>query len=100
MAGTTCCGAACVNLLNDIDNCGACGTKCSTGAEPYCNNGTCGAPPCNMQMPCGAGQFCCNVECCMPGMLCCEVQLAGPSTGPACTAPENGTCPIGCPLCK
>jgi hypothetical protein len=32
-------------------------------------------------------------------MLCCEVPGPGPSTGPKCVTPQNGTCPIGCPLC-
>jgi hypothetical protein len=29
----------------------------------------------------------------------CEVPGPGPALGPACFAPVNGTCPVGCPLC-
>ena len=46
-SGFTCCGGTCVTENNDINNCGACGHKC-TGTHPYCNNGTCGSPPCTV----------------------------------------------------
>lgn len=36
-ACATTCGSTCVDLQNDIDNCGACGTKCETG----CASGLC-----------------------------------------------------------
>ncbi|MBN2197249.1 MAG: hypothetical protein JW751_30890 [Polyangiaceae bacterium] len=38
----TLCAGACVNLLTDLNNCGACTAKC-TGAE-ICNLGTCDCP--------------------------------------------------------
>ena len=83
--GFTCCNGACVNLRNDIHNCGACGVTCS-GPQPYCNGTACAAAPCSPA--CGSGE------------LCCDVQGPGPSRGPACTAPtDGGTCPLGCPLC-
>ena len=94
--GLGCCNGSCVNLTNDINNCGTCGTAC-TGTNPFCNNGTCGTPPCT-GATCGGGQFCCGGGCCTTGQLCCNVP--GPVTGgPQCATPVNGTCPVGCPLC-
>jgi len=94
--GFTCCNGQCVNDKNDILNCGMCGRVC-TGSHPYCNNGTCGTPPCNGVL-CPVSEFCCGTQCCTQGDLCCDVP--GPIlTGPHCTAPVNGTCPVGCPLC-
>jgi hypothetical protein len=43
--------------------------------------------------------FCCGSVCCGAGELCCEVNMGGPSFGPKCVAPVNGTCPQGCPAC-
>lgn len=37
------CGAACVELATDGDNCGACGVTCK--AQAACNDGVCGAEP-------------------------------------------------------
>jgi hypothetical protein len=36
----TCCGTSCVDLMNDVRNCGACGNNCS-------NSGTIGQTCCN-----------------------------------------------------
>lgn len=96
-SGTTCCGGLCVNTRNDIKNCGACGVVCPANMD-YCDGTKCVAPPCTL--PTGCSQVCCGDQCCGAGQLCCEVQQAGPSFGPKCTDPDNGTCPIGCPLCK
>ena len=83
--GFTCCNGACVNLANDIHNCGKCGVTCSAPND-FCDGQTCAPPPCSPA--CGAGT------------LCCDVQGPGPSRGPMCTAPtDGGTCPLGCPLC-
>jgi hypothetical protein len=99
LPGLSCCGKVCVNLRNDIFNCGSCGKTCG-GDHPICNLNTCADAPCNTTNTCGEGGFCCNTACCTAGMLCCEVQAAGPSMGPACVAPEFGTCPVGCTQCK
>ncbi|MGZ3408229.1 MAG: hypothetical protein ACXVAN_17390 [Polyangia bacterium] len=83
--GFTCCDGACVNLRNDIRNCGVCGHVCSA-PDDFCDGSSCVAPPCSPA--CGAG------------MLCCDVPGPGPSRGPMCTTPTvDGTCPPGCPLC-
>jgi hypothetical protein len=83
--GFVCCDGACVNLRNDVNNCGSCGNVCS-GANDFCDGQKCAPPPCS--------------PACGPGMLCCDVNGPGPSRGPMCYPPNaNGTCPPGCPLC-
>ena len=83
--GFVCCDGSCVNLRDDIDNCGKCGVVCSA-PDDFCDGTKCAPPPCS--------------PACGPGTLCCNVQTAGPSRGPMCTAPtDGGTCPLGCPLC-
>src|SRR5262249_32754124 len=93
-----CCGGICAYEENDIDNCGVCGKKC-TGQNPFCHFGTCGTPPCTAPELCAPDSVCCGGTCCATGMLCCQVPGPGPSLGPTCVAPQNGTCPVGCPLC-
>jgi hypothetical protein len=49
------CGAACVDLANDADNCGACGHACA--ARAACGDGACGVEPTVLVAPapgCGA----------------------------------------------
>jgi hypothetical protein len=82
--GFTCCDGACVNLRNDIHNCGACGNVCAAPND-YCDGQNCAPPPCS--------------PACTNGQLCCDVNTGGPSRGAMCTDPMNGTCPRGCPLC-
>jgi hypothetical protein len=83
--GLTCCGDNhCVNLRNDINNCGGCGITC-TGPQPYCDGSQCAPAPCSPA--CGAGELCCDVR-------------QNVTRPPACYAPVNGTCPVGCPLCS
>ena len=92
-----CCGGHCVNLNNDLLNCGKCGKAC--GKETYCTGGQCVTPPC--QTTCSAGTECCDMACCAAGQICCDPQ--GPlDRGPVCLTPvNNGTCPTGCaPLCQ
>lgn len=101
--GLTCCSGKCVNLKNDILNCGACGVACE-GSTPYCNQGfTCmKSPPCLPEVPpaCDPGGFCCDDVCCKPGQLCCLVEGPGPFGGNTCQDPVDGTCPVGCPACQ
>ncbi len=82
LRGLDCCDGQCVNLMNDIHNCGGCGVVCS-GPQPYCA-ASCVVAPC--EPPCSDGQ------------LCCDVRGPGPERGPACTTPTaSGTCPPGQP---
>lgn len=98
-AGFTCCNGKCVNLANDIFNCGACGVTCP-GPNPFCA-GMCMQAPCDNPQQClGTNGSCCGNACCKPGQLCCDVQGPGPAGGPACHDPVDGTCPLGCPLCQ
>lgn len=94
----TCCGSACTNLENDINNCGACGNKCDA-STPFCDNGVCKTPPCNGPL-CGPGGTCCGSNCCMLGQLCCNVPgPVGVMLG--CHTPTaEGTCPTGCTSCE
>jgi hypothetical protein len=102
MLSEKCCDGTCAATYNDINNCGSCGNKC-TGANPYCDNGTCGSLPACMLKPgqeCNAiGAFCCGDHCCAAGQLCCNVDSNLPQDNPQCEEPVNGTCPIGCPGC-
>ena len=83
--GFTCCDGACVNVRNDIHNCGMCGVTC-TAPNDFCDGQKCAPPPCS--------------PACTGGTLCCNVDGPGPSRGPMCTEPtDGGTCPLGCPLC-
>jgi hypothetical protein len=96
--GLACCDGACVNVANDILNCGACGTVCG-GEHPFCNGSTCVQAPCEGGA-CDLYTFCCGSLCCTDGQLCCNVEMGGPSAGLTCQDPVNGTCPIGCVGCE
>ena len=91
-AGTVRCGAACVDLSSDRDNCGDCGNECD--AEEVCFDGECilecpaGTSPCGgtcvdlESNPANCGT-CGNV--CAPGETCsegtCSVFLSGELSG-------------------
>lgn len=36
-----CCGGTCADLASDVGNCGACGLTCAAGTSPACCSGTC-----------------------------------------------------------
>jgi hypothetical protein len=94
-----CCGGECINPLNDTRHCGMCNNACPN--NPFCDNGKCGAPPCD-GIGCIGTHFCCGATCCKIGDLCCQVDGPGPSSGPKCVTPTTTmpTCPLGCPLCN
>jgi hypothetical protein len=94
--GLTCCNGTCVNLKNDIHNCGTCNTACA-GPNPFCGDGVCGKPPCS-GAACAVTQLCCGGLCCDDTQLCCNVP-SSVSAGLQCVTPVNGTCPVGCPTC-
>ncbi len=93
--GLSCCAGKCVNLENDILNCGSCGTRCASDV-PYCS-GTCTKPPCESGAGCSNGQTCCGTQCCGAGQLCCTVNHGVSTT--SCVDAVDGTCPTGCPAC-
>ncbi len=46
--GFACCNDECIDLLTDVDNCGACGNACSfANASAVCDNGTCTLDACD-----------------------------------------------------
>jgi len=96
--GHSCCGSTCINLSNDILNCGTCGKICPSD-KPFCDNGTCAKPPCGAGTSCGSGETCCDSACCTVGKLCCFVPGPVGPTPATCTDPIDGTCPMGCVTC-
>ena len=79
--GLVCCDGSCVNLRNDIRNCGACGVTCS-GAQPYCNGNACTTAPC--------------LGYCVQSALERGLPQSGLSAGPVLvdqSSLRNGTCP-------
>ncbi|MEZ4391174.1 MAG: hypothetical protein R3A48_08770, partial [Polyangiales bacterium] len=47
-AGSTCCGGGCIDTATSPENCGTCGSVCSTvNGVPACLNGRCGVASCN-----------------------------------------------------
>ncbi|WP_437320044.1 hypothetical protein [Sorangium sp. So ce385] len=94
-AGLSCCGPACVNLANDPQNCGTCGTRCPD--EQACIQGEC-KDPCDPNFGCEEG-ICCGVECCLGGTICCDYGTSAEAPDLHCQQPENGTCPLACTGC-
>jgi hypothetical protein len=97
--GLDCCDGRCVNLRNDIQNCGSCGNTCS-GPRPFCRGTTCGEPICAMTAQCATGSYCCEMTCCSDAQLCCA-HFGGPAGSYFCHTPTAAqpTCPPGCPNC-
>lgn len=63
--GEDCCGFECISVMDDPDNCGACGNTCAT--DESCVDGacTCGDSSCNLGERCcssGANQSCINTQ--------------------------------------
>ncbi len=56
-SGQTCCGGGCTDIDTDFDNCGFCGTVCTTSAD-RCVAGMCACgtgPVCDLDYPCTGG---------------------------------------------
>lgn len=93
--GTTLCGASCVDIASDVNNCGSCGAICAAGQS--CQGGTC---TCNGQRCAGCcdGTTCqatnSDAQCGLGGVAC--VACAG---GRTC---QNGSCacPTGQDICN
>ena len=87
-SGGTCCGTACVDLLNDSQNCLACGGICPTGS--MCILGNCVSPGSLSNVSCGdgdAGAACPSGTMCLGGR--CVSMTCGGTLGGACV---GGTC--------
>ncbi len=55
--GLTCCGGGCVDVTNDIENCGFCGAACTVSSD-HCVGRTCACgdgPPCDLDTACTGG---------------------------------------------
>lgn len=88
--GLSRCGGSCIDLLTDVDNCGGCGTVCTTNvanAVPTCSNGACGYA-CTVRA-CGDGS-------CAPTGGCCTASECSSSecASATCTGNECGTAPV------
>jgi len=111
MGGTLCCGALCVNPLDDISHCGGCDRRCAPGET--CRGGAC-LPSmgcqCNPGQVCCAGDICRDVvsdpancgacgRVCAPGAVCrggdCVPVGPGCGPGPSC-APGVSCCNDRC----
>ena len=91
--GRTCCGNGCVNTMNDPNNCGACGHKCTATTGALCSGGKCMVPACTT-FGCGFGTTCCGNGCCSSAQLCCGPAVAMSSL-PNCFTPtvNQTSCP-------
>lgn len=89
-----CCSNACVWTVNDPENCGGCGIKCS-GTTPFCQGSLCVAQPCTATDAGACGTNCCGTSCCGTGEICCSVNSPVGPMRPACAAPSTGVprCP-------
>jgi mannan endo-1,4-beta-mannosidase len=97
-AGLTRCGTTCLDLANDPQNCGACGTPC--GAGLFCSLGACASSCAAGLTQCGAScadltssaAHCgaCNVVC-SAGQTCSAGACLGGTAGSGGTAGTGGT---------
>jgi hypothetical protein len=94
-----CCGTACIDILDDPNNCGYCGHRCPGSAR--CNFGVCDVD-CSQAIdntPCGAGTgYCCQGQCVFNGNGCgcgatCWTNCTsrGCSAGQTCVEYASGT---------
>jgi hypothetical protein len=76
------CQTACVNLQNDVQNCGRCGQRCSLpNAQARCAAGICAIASCNQNFD----------DCNANPMDGCEASLSRPQTCGSCTRSCSGT---------
>jgi hypothetical protein len=111
--GQTCCSEGCTDTSSDPENCGKCGTTCTS--EQTCTKGMCkNLPKCNGGPPCTDGQTCCASGCtdtssdpnncgacgkqCGPDETCASGMCQSAfncNGGPACMSPDQ-CCSDGC----
>ncbi len=89
------CNGKCVRILNDPQNCGACGARC--GSDEVCSNGRCENSECDRDVDCDDGDPCNGTERCESARC---VVTAGSQCddGNACTLDvcmPDGTCEFG-----
>jgi hypothetical protein len=113
-AGLPCCAGQCANLQSDVNNCGACGQRCS--ANQVCAGGSCvSATAACGSVTCTGGDICCSGACVHPyndrtncggcGVTC-RFNGASCLVGTCCSgldtpapACRNQPCPAGQVLC-
>jgi hypothetical protein len=97
-AGTSACGAGCVNLALDDTNCGACGTSCAAGeacAGSRCLPQSCGGASCGAEQVCVDAitcreRLCVNVVC--PAGQACRAGACEPESCGEVRCPPGAVC--------
>ena len=101
-SGLTYCGNACVDLMSDMDNCGACGSVCESQLVPVeCRQGICERANCEVGVTyCGAVDGCHDLSSDPAHCGACQHPCAAGETcyKGVCT-PSGGPCPQGWTYC-
>jgi hypothetical protein len=97
-AGLTDCYGVCVDLLTDLNNCGACGSVCESGLVPVrCRDGVCERASCPVGIEfCGAVDGCRDLSSDPLHCGACQNACAsGVCTGGVCAPADGGACAPG-----